>query len=287
MNRSPSQPVRRGSAGSRFGWMGMLAGGVALAVLGRPQPGSTCCGPDLLLLGVPGAASCEAPHSAHADGGGGGAGGGSEHGSRASTPGDQPASIASSGLKFGLVEVDARARTVSFPARLNMSEGLIEYVLVTDYGKTHESLLTTEAKPMDIQSALLLLNAVPAGTNAVAGPDSAVPARSAVRVGVRRESPTSLALEAVESWVGTREAGREGVSLETSPWLFNGSYISPEGFAAHFEGSIISLIRDPVAILNNPRRGRDDDELHVPRTEAVPAVGSVVTVVLQVGEARP
>jgi len=285
MNRSQPQPPRRGSPGTRFGWMGMLAGGVALAVLGRPQPGSTCCGPDLLLLGLPGAAVCAAPDTARADAGAGGGGG--ERTSPAAVRGDQQASAASAGLRFGLVEVDPRARTVSFPARLNMSEGLIEYVLVTDYGKTHESLLTTEARPMDIQSALLLLNAVPGGTNAVAALDSAVPVRSAVRVGVRRESSNSFALEAVEGWVGVRGKDGEGAALKPGPWLFNGSFISPEGFAAHFEGSVISLIRDPVAMINNPRPGRDDDELHVARREAVPGVGSAVTVVLQVGEAKP
>ena len=51
--------------------------------------------------------------------------------------------------------------------------------------------------------------------------------------------------------------------------------------AAEAEGSFISLIRDPAALLNNPDATRDDDSLHVPNTSALPAAGTPVTVILQ------
>src|SRR4030095_1620550 len=38
---------------------------------------------------------------------------------------------------LGLVRLDQRERTVSFPASINMREGIIEYLLVTSTGKTH------------------------------------------------------------------------------------------------------------------------------------------------------
>ena len=46
-------------------------------------------------------------------------------------------------FQIGDVRLDQRQRTVTFPAAMNMDEGLIEYLIVHSSGKTHESLLQT------------------------------------------------------------------------------------------------------------------------------------------------
>jgi hypothetical protein len=70
---------------------------------------------------------------------------------------------------LGDVKLDKQHRTVSFPARLNLSQGPMEYFLVTSWGKTHESILQTETEPFRIHTAMLLLGAKGAGTNALSG----------------------------------------------------------------------------------------------------------------------
>ena len=62
-------------------------------------------------------------------------------------------------FQIGLVRLDKNQRSVQFPAVLNQDHGLIEYLLVTTRGKTHESLLKTEAEPFHIHVAMLLLGA--------------------------------------------------------------------------------------------------------------------------------
>ncbi len=63
--------------------------------------------------------------------------------------------------RVGDVTVDAKLDTVVFPAKVNQLVGLIEYALVTEKGKIHESFLSTKASPSDIHGALLLLGAEP------------------------------------------------------------------------------------------------------------------------------
>jgi hypothetical protein len=188
------------------------------------------------------------------------------------------------GVRFGLVRVDPRARTISFPAKLNMTNGVVEYAVVTDYGKAHESLLLTDAKPMDVQSGLLLLGATPVGTNGVLSANTNFRAASLPRITVTWSVAGRQKSAALADWIqlNTGPEGTEVKKFTGGQWLFNGSFISPEGFAAHFDGSIVSLIRDPVAILNNPRPDQDDDEIHAPAAGKLPKVGTQVTVTVSV-----
>src|SRR5438552_3190465 len=61
---------------------------------------------------------------------------------------DSPLKQIGPGLfEIGPVKFDKNAKTVSFPAAVNQTAGVIEYFLVTAEGKTHESLLRTAVRP--------------------------------------------------------------------------------------------------------------------------------------------
>jgi hypothetical protein len=68
-------------------------------------------------------------------------------------------------------------------------------------------------------------------------------------------------------------------------WIFNGSEVVQGVFRAAREGSIIAIIDDPDALINNPRPGRDDDELWRVNDRVVPPVGTAVR--LTIRRARP
>ena len=187
-------------------------------------------------------------------------------------------------VRFGLVTVNPITRTVSVPGRLEMTRGVLEYVLVTDYGKTHESLLVTEASAYDLHAALLLLNLRAAGTNLIPNSAAQVPAASALDLQAEWFADGRRTLRPVHELVALAEAGTgTGIGhsptghLAPGPWIFTGSFLSPEGFAAHFEGSHVALIHDPAAIVGNPRPDATDDEIHVPETGRLPTNGTPVT----------
>ena len=58
---------------------------------------------------------------------------------------------------MGNVQIDSKTRQITFPATVNMQSGLLEYLLVTNNGKAHESLLITEIEPYHLHAAMLLL----------------------------------------------------------------------------------------------------------------------------------
>lgn len=180
-------------------------------------------------------------------------------------------------LEVGLVRLDPKARTVTVPAFVNLSEGIVEYILVHSGGKTHESLLRTDAQPRDIHLAMLLLGARGAGTNAVSlDPDLALHG-DPITVEVRWTQGRRARVAAAEELVYDR---RLGSALRRGRWTYTGSRLREDGFGAQADGSIVSLITDPDALVNNPRRGREDDDNWLAKAARLPEFNSPVEVVI-------
>jgi len=186
-------------------------------------------------------------------------------------------------LRIGAVELDKRNRCIHFPAMVNMTSGTIEYALVASTGKSHEAMFTTDASPRDIHLAMLLLGIQPA--KFAQGPDKGllVPATAAVDVTVGWETngpPRSLPLASLTKVADVSADKPAGAMKDGLPWLYNGSRFNEAGFGAVLEGSIISLIADEMALVNNSRIDRENDEIHIPNTELLPAKGAPVTITL-------
>ena len=73
--------------------------------------------------------------------------------------------------ELGEVKFNSVSRQVRVPTKVNMREGAIEFALVHDTGKVHESLLKMTASAVDIQVALLLCNYQPGEKGLVSGYD--------------------------------------------------------------------------------------------------------------------
>jgi hypothetical protein len=76
------------------------------------------------------------------------------------------------------------------------------------------------------------------------------------------------------------------MAMTTGDWVYTGSRIREDGFAAQVDGSIVSLITDSDALVNNPRPGREDDDNWRVRTNRLPASGASVEVTIQLDYAR-
>ena len=184
-------------------------------------------------------------------------------------------------LRLGAVELDKQTRAIRFPAAVNMTSGTVEYALVATTGKSHEAMFTTDAAPRDIHLAMLLLGIQPA--KFAPSPDKGllVPAAAAVEVSVGWETngpPKNLPLASLMT-VADPSADKPAGELKAGrPWLYNGSRFNEAGFAATLEGSIISLIADEMALVNNSQSDRENDEIHLPNTAALPPAGTRVTI---------
>jgi len=59
--------------------------------------------------------------------------------------------------RLGVIEIDTKKRSISFDATTEITENLIEYILVNPEGKIHESLFVTNASPTNLNIAFKLL----------------------------------------------------------------------------------------------------------------------------------
>src|SRR5258705_4469102 len=175
--------------------------------------------------------------------------------SKGTVPDNTIKEVGPGAFQIGKVRLDKNERTVSVPAMVNMREGVVEYLLVTSNGKTHESVLRTEAEPYHIHLAILLLNAKGKGSNESPADKTKPTPGDPVKVAVickGKEVPVPA-----EDLVFDRSAK---TTMQRVDWIYNGSQINAEGFAAQQTGSIISLIDDPDALINNPLPLRSDED---------------------------
>jgi hypothetical protein len=195
-------------------------------------------------------------------------------------------------FQIGKMRLDKNTRSIAFPGKLNMAKDLVEYVLVTPEGSTHESLLTSEIQPTDLHFGMLLLGATGAGVlapqpgDAPPGQLSAEYLRSAPRlkgdnltIVVKWKTKEGLEKSApVEDWLmnpDTRKAAPRG------SWIYTGSMFGADGqFLAQQQGDFISVVTNPASLINNPRKGNDDDRAWAVNEKAVPAVNTPVEIVV-------
>ncbi|MCP5528569.1 MAG: hypothetical protein H7A47_17400 [Verrucomicrobiales bacterium] len=201
-------------------------------------------------------------------------------------PADPAASSTADGLpELGVVRVDARDRSFRFPVELNQRTGLIEYALVQQRGKTHESLFRTAAEPLHLHLAFLLLGGKPAYSARLPVDILQALPGEAVRIEVVWQEKEAPVVKPLEAFIVTTD---NPAPLAPGPWAYNGSMMLEQGLAAQAEGSIVSLYLDPSALINNPRPGRNDDELHRPNTAALPPDATPLEMVVRlIGKPQP
>jgi hypothetical protein len=190
-------------------------------------------------------------------------------------------------LEYNGVRLDKKNHRISFPGTLNQREGLIEYLLVNEKGKTYESLFATKVVPHDIHLALLLI-----GLKEDAGANAQVPLPPPtlnmpyLQSAPKLKGPTVLISVTwtqdgktqeipAENWVFNRKTNRP---MTSGPWTYNGSVIENGVFLADEESSIVAVVTDPTALVNNPREGYDDNGIWQVRDEVVPPLDTPVEI---------
>lgn len=188
---------------------------------------------------------------------------------------------------LGLIEFDENTRRIAFPAEINMVEGVLEFAVVHENGKIHESLLITKASALHLNIALKLLRFQESPElfpilnedfeNTGKYPE------------VSEAQKTAARLQVLVSW--TAEGKKEEVSLndliyhsfsekamKPSPWIYQGSYIHNKAFKAETSGDLVAIFITRSSLLNYPGEDNLMDEPWTPNQKLVPPVGTPVTV---------
>jgi hypothetical protein len=197
-------------------------------------------------------------------------------------PANLPVERVSPGVfRIGSILLKKAERSVSFPALVNMDQGLLEYLLVRTGGKTHESLLRTAVEPRDLQVALLLLGLEGTSRPLVAQGAPELPTGEPVSVSISLSRPDGRVSEVnPAAWI-VKKDGEALLAPGEINFVFTGSVMSGARFQAQAEGSIIAIYHDPAAIIDNASPGGESDRIWFANGAAAPAVGTPVTVTIK------
>lgn len=186
--------------------------------------------------------------------------------------------------EVGKVRLDQKALSISFAGKLKMKRGLLEYLLVNPKGSVHESLLVTDVEANDIHVAMLLLGAKGGAITAEAPPAQldagyfrTAPKLTGDTVFITvkwREKEVEKSVP-IEDWLVDAAAKKK---IEHGPWIYNGSMVYEGRFLAQTEGNLVALVTSPTALINNPRKGNDNDQMWNVNGETTPGVGTPVEI---------
>ncbi len=212
-----------------------------------------------------------------------------------------PKEVAPGVFEVGAVRLDKNTRTVTLPAKVNMSDGLVEYLCVTPRGATHESVLVSEAGPQNVHVAMLLLGAKGAAVGDPKQAPGQITAEFLAKLPKLTGDRVMLSVKwkdkdgreqtvPVERWVQQRtpqknQPGNEA-PMSDGPWIYNGSFVYEGRFVAEGEGVYAAIATMPSALINNPRPGATDDKMWFANTAAMPPVGTPVEFIIKLEQPK-
>jgi len=197
-------------------------------------------------------------------------------------------------VKAGSVVLDKQTKVLSFKAKLNMREGIIEYAMAASYGKGHEALFVTDADPFHITLGLKLLDFksfdgffAPIGPNRQMQPNFLPPPRQQY-IGSIVQIEVVWQQDGKERRCGLNELVLNQKKQQCMPakyFLYNDSIVDQGVYQAAIIGDIIAIYPDRAAMFNYTGEDKDDDEAWVPYADRLPPLGTEVTI--EISKSQP
>ncbi len=171
--------------------------------------------------------------------------------------------IGESKVKIGEITIDKVKRSISFPVHVEIRDQMLEYALVHQWGKVHESLLSTKISPKAFHVAVLLLNG-----------EGKHPK---VELVWRKNGPDArFLLSDLIQPIGASP------KLAGDQWHYKKANLDSKGrLAAQQEGSFITLLNDPKALmLHQVAASLGHDDAYKPFTQKLPSKGVPVRMII-------
>jgi hypothetical protein len=191
--------------------------------------------------------------------------------------------------QIGEITFDQKTREIRFPCKVNMTEGLLEFLIVHRNGKLHESLLLTDVSPTQLNLAFTLLNYTPSRElyplpNATGGtsanfPEVAPEIKAAARITLEVEwtEEGKIRRVPVNEWV---QHSVKLTPMPAGPWVYGASEFHDGQYVPELTGDIASIFLSPSAIIHYPGDDRSDDTIWAPYPKRVPAFETKLTMIV-------
>ncbi len=203
--------------------------------------------------------------------------------SASDAPGDSEKPISKAGVRLYL-----KSKRVEMDGKFLLAEGPIELLVTGEGWKEHESVISVPANPQMFHFCLFLLKLEPgSGGPKVLGDPIHAPTGDPVDVYVRWKENGTVKTVRGEDLCWNAIDNR---TMLRTPWVFVGSKrvrdpkTKKTVYMANIEKSLITVFRDPFAVLDLPLSLGANDEAYVVNKQLVPPPGTPCTVILKPGK---
>lgn len=192
--------------------------------------------------------------------------------------------------RIGKVILDQKSREIRFPAKMNMDSGLLEFLLVLEKGKVHEAMLVTDASPIHLNLAFMLLRYPPSTelfsqlneTGHMTGlyPNVPMEVRAGARILIEvewKDSEGKIHRNPVNQWI--QHSKKEEI-MPPGPWLYTGSMSHEGKYVPDITGDIAAIFTAGEAMINYPGNDAESDLVWFAAPTGVPAKDTEVTLII-------
>jgi hypothetical protein len=183
---------------------------------------------------------------------------------------------------FGGITIDQKNRSFSFDAVCNQTSRLVEYALVHENGKIHESLFRTKINPKWIHACFLLLKESPFVTaqkeQGLAVNNSRSARTRAISILVEWDGNGTQFLEPLAQMT-VKQTNQK--TLDEGSFLFTGSKVIEGDYLAEMDGSIIAIYEDSRATINAIDEDNTNDDIWLANGQNMPPLEKKVRIHLK------
>lgn len=193
--------------------------------------------------------------------------------------------LADGTMQIGEIIFDPKTRQVRVPCTVNMNEGLLEFAVVHENGKIHESLLITKASAVHLNIAMKLLRYVASEELYAIEKERGVLTDKfpAVEEKIRKASRVNLSIE----WQHEGKAKKVPISdwimhtrttkpMSAEPWVYGGSMMVDGQFVAEQNGDVAAIFVSRGSLFLYPGKDNTNDEMWLANTKRIPPQGTSV-----------
>lgn len=192
-------------------------------------------------------------------------------------------------FRIGEITFDSKTREIRFPAAINMTEDLLEFLIVHKNGKVHESLFKTEISPTHLNVAFTLLRYQPSPelyslptsptdpTEKFPEVPEEIKKSARLRIEVEWQDGDRLRKVPVNEWV---QHTATGSTMPADPWVYGGSEIVDGKFPPEATGDVAAIYRSQSALINYSGKDHGDDTVWIVYPKRVPPLDSKVTIII-------
>ena len=193
-------------------------------------------------------------------------------------------------VQLGKITLNNKTREISFEAKLGNPESVLEYLLVTEKGKTHETLLETDISPTNLNVAMILMKYV--ASDDLFGDFAAKAKHADVKKAELENRKREARFDIFIEWnEGNRRVSRQVSELihnaktnkeaAHKPYVYCGSFLNQGILKAESTGDLIAIFTDKGTIANASNKGRKDDTIWFPNKIKLPKQGTPLTIVIR------